>query len=80
MVAACDVASKAGLRDRALLVLALAGAFRRSELVALDVADVEQTPDGLLILLRRSETDQEARGKRKPLPYGSNPATCPVRT
>ncbi|MBJ7607140.1 MAG: tyrosine-type recombinase/integrase [Candidatus Dormibacteraeota bacterium] len=80
MVAACDPASKAGLRDRALLVLAFAGAFRRSELVSLDVADVEQVPDGLRILVRRSKTDQEAAGKRKPLPYGSNPATCPVRT
>jgi site-specific recombinase XerD len=70
----------AGRRDRALLVLAFAGAFRRSELVALDVADVEEVADGLRILVRRSKTDQEAAGKRKPLPYGSNPATCPVRT
>jgi integrase len=46
----------------------------------LDVADVEQVPDGLRILVRRSKTRQEAAGKRKPLPYGSNPATCPVRT
>jgi hypothetical protein len=30
-----------GLRDRALLLLGFAGAFRRSELVALDVADLE---------------------------------------
>jgi site-specific recombinase XerD len=80
MVASCDPETKAGLRDRALLVLAFAGAFRRSELVSLDVADVEQVPDGLRILVRRSKTDQEAAGKRKPLPYGSNPATCPVRT
>jgi len=30
-----------GLRDRALLLLGFAGAFRRSELVALDVSDIE---------------------------------------
>ena len=36
-----------GLRDRALLLLGFAGAFRRSELVALDVADLEETEDGL---------------------------------
>ena len=30
-----------GKRDRALLLLGFAGAFRRSELVALDVADLE---------------------------------------
>src|SRR6202049_3374207 len=32
-----------GLRDRALLLLGFAGAFRRSELVALDIADLEET-------------------------------------
>jgi site-specific recombinase XerD len=39
--------SMGGLRDRALLLLGFAGAFRRSELVALDVADLEETRDGL---------------------------------
>jgi integrase len=39
----------AGLRDRALLLLGFAGAFRRSELVALDVADLEETQTGLLV-------------------------------
>jgi hypothetical protein len=34
-----------GLRDRALLLLGFAGAFRRSELVALDVSDIEETPE-----------------------------------
>src|SRR4051812_37835424 len=36
----------AGLRDRALLLLGFAGAFRRSELVALDTTDVELTREG----------------------------------
>jgi site-specific recombinase XerD len=39
----------AGLRDRALLLLGFAGAFRRSELVALDVADIAETETGLLV-------------------------------
>ncbi len=34
--------SLAGLRDRALLLLGFAGAFRRSELVALNVADIAE--------------------------------------
>jgi site-specific recombinase XerD len=34
----------AGKRDRALLVLGFAGAFRRSELVALQVADLTESP------------------------------------
>jgi integrase len=80
MVATGDPETKAGRRDRALLVLAFAGASRRSELVSLDVADVDQVADGLRILVRRSKTDQEGAGRRKPLPYGSNPTTCPVRT
>jgi site-specific recombinase XerD len=36
-----------GLRDRALLLLGFAGAFRRSELVALDVADLAFCDGGL---------------------------------
>src|SRR5437016_412270 len=45
------------LRDRAVLLLGFAGAFRRSELVALDVADIEDVPEGLMISIRRSKTD-----------------------
>jgi site-specific recombinase XerD len=51
-----------GLRDRALLLLGFAGAFRRSELVALDVADLKETEDGFKIIIRRSKTDQEGHG------------------
>jgi hypothetical protein len=40
--------------DRALLCLGFAGAFRRSELCALEVADLTEVPDGLRILIRRS--------------------------
>jgi len=67
------------VRDRALVLLGFAGAFRRSELVALDRADVELTTDGLVVTVRRSKTDQEAAGTRKAIPYGANPSTCPVR-
>jgi integrase len=68
-----------GDRDRALLLLGFAGAFRRSELVGLDVADVAAMRDGLVVTLRRSKTDQEGAGRPVGIPYGSNPATCPVR-
>jgi site-specific recombinase XerD len=37
-----------GLRDRALLLLGFAGAFRRSELVALDIADLQFCDGGLI--------------------------------
>ena len=51
-----------GKRDRALLALGMAGAFRRSELVALQVADLERVPEGLRVTIRRSKTDQEGTG------------------
>lgn len=69
-----------GLRDRAILVFGFAGAFRRSELVALDIADLVLTDDGYRVTLRRSKTDQEGKGRTIGVPYGSDPLTCPVRT
>jgi integrase len=78
MVAATDE-GLIGLRDRALILLGFAGAFRRSELVALDVADLTFGRDGLTVNLRRSKTDQEGVGRKVGVPYGANPETCPVR-
>jgi site-specific recombinase XerD len=54
-----------GQRDRALLLLGFAGAFRRSELVALNTADIEETADGMKVTIRHSKTDQ-ARRLRSP--------------
>lgn len=68
-----------GARDRALVLLGFAGAFRRAELVALDVSDLDFSRDGLTVTLRRSKTDQEGQGRKVGIPYGSNPETCPVR-
>jgi integrase len=78
MVAVSD-SGPIGARDRALVLLGFAGAFRRSELVALDVVDCAFSKDGLTITLRRSKTDQDGAGRRIGIPYGSNPETCPVR-
>jgi len=70
-----------GRRDAALLLMGFTGAFRRSELTALTVADVALHPqDGLHVRMRRSKTDQEGRGAVKALPYGTNPDTCPPCT
>jgi integrase len=67
------------VRDRALVLLGFATACRRSELVGLDVGDVAETDDGLTVTIRRSKTDQEGQGAVVGVPYGSDPATCPVR-
>ena len=69
-----------GLRDRALLLLGFSGAFRRSELVALDVADLAFTDDGLEITIRRSKTDQEGAGRKIGIPLARREDACPVRS
>ena len=71
-------AGVAARRDVALLLMGFAGAHRRSELVALTLEDITlPSTDGLHVRLRRSKTDQEARGAVKALPYGRDPVTCP---
>jgi site-specific recombinase XerD len=59
-----------GLRDRALLLVGFAGALRRSELVALDVEDIEEGAEGIFLRIRRSKTDQEGRGDFVSIPNG----------
>ncbi len=68
-----------GIRDRAILLIGFAGAFRRSELAALCMEDLKFTREGIVITLRRSKTDQMGEGRDIGIPYGSNPLTCPVR-
>jgi integrase len=65
------------VRDRALLLLGFAGGFRRSELVGLDVADIEHIRQGLIITLRHSKTDQEGAGRKIGIPHGRT-RHCPV--
>ncbi len=67
-----------GLRDRALLLVGFAGAFRRSELISLDVADLTFGSNGVTVKLRRSKTDQEGHGETVGIPRGTNTDTCPV--
>ena len=66
-----------GIRDRALLLIGFAGAFRRSELVALTMADIEHAKQGLIVQLIRSKTDQEGRGRKVAIPFARG-AVCPV--
>lgn len=64
-------------RDRALLLVGIAAALRRSELVALDVADIAIQPEGLRIAIRRSKTDQGGEGAILPVGRTGTP-TCPA--
>lgn len=68
------------LRNRALLTLGWVGGMRRSEIVALQVSDVSEVPEGLTVTIRRSKTDQEGKGRTIAIPYGTWLQTCPVRS
>ena len=69
----------AGWRDRAILLVGFAGAFRRSELVALDMADVTMRKTHAVLRLRGSKTDRAAEGEHKVIHAEEDPALCPVR-
>ena len=58
------------VRDRALLAFGMAGAFRRSELVALRFTDLEWVEEGLRVSIRRSKTDQDGAGATVAIPEG----------
>lgn len=66
-----------GIRDRALLIIAFAAGLRRSEVVGLDIADIELVPKGMTITLRRSKTDRLREGRTIAIPFGRT-AVCPV--
>jgi len=68
-----------GLRDKALILVGFFGALRRSELVGLNIEDVEFTPEGAILTLRKSKTDQEGRGREVAIGYAKRPELCPVR-
>lgn len=68
----------AGQRDRALLAVGFAGSFRRSELVALDVADLSWESKGVVITVRRSKVDQQGAGRRLALPAQSATQAVPL--
>lgn len=68
-----------GARNRALLLLGFAGAFRRTELVSLNKGDLEFKRNGMVVTVRRAKNDQEAQSRRIGIPYGSTELTCPIR-
>lgn len=66
------------IRDRALLLVGFAGAFRRSELVAIRREHVEKVPEGLRIMIPRSKTNQEGKEEYKAIFRGDGDL-CPVK-
>ena len=77
-----DIVSRLGSaprdsRDRALLLVGFAGAFRRSELIAVECKWIERREQGFVVTLPRSKTDQEGRGRDVAIPRIGGPI-CPV--
>ena len=68
-----------GLRDKAMLLIGIAGAFRRSEIVGIQMRDIQIGDAGLIVTLRRSKTDQEGASFTKGIPVGTSEVTCPKR-
>lgn len=66
-----------GLRDKALLLVGFAGAFRRSELIAINCTDIEWVEQGMVVHIRRSKTDQTGGGRKVGIPYARG-RHCPV--
>ena len=74
-----DLDTAAGIRDRVLLLLGFAGAFRRSELVDLNLEQLEFTERALLVHLAKSKTNQYGAVEDKAIFYAPNADFCPVR-
>jgi len=79
MADSVDPEKAMGLRDRALLLFGFAGAFRRSELVALNTWNLEERDEGLKVTIDRSKTDQEAQGQVIAIIQQPDSPYCPVQ-
>ena len=66
------------LRNRALLLVGFCGAFRRSELVNIELDDLDFIKEGVKIFIKKSKTDQSGEGMVKALPFFVNSDLCPV--
>jgi hypothetical protein len=63
-----------------LLLIGFSGAFRRSELVAISVDDLDFVEEGVKIFVKKSKTDQSGEGMIKAIPYFDNSEFCPVKS
>jgi integrase len=67
------------VRDRAMLSLGFFGAFRRQEMVSLDMSDVRFAERGLIVTVRKGAGGVAARGRNVGIPPHSDPQICPIR-
>lgn len=80
MLREIDTECNSKLRDKALLLLGFTGAFRRSELVALNIEDLQFTEEGLIVSMKKSKTNQYGDYEEKAIFYSPEAILCPIRT
>ena len=78
MISYIDSAHLAGVRDKAILLLGFFGAFRRSEISNLNIEDLTRYPQGLVVTLTHSKTDQEKAGQQVGIPYIADKNMCAI--
>jgi integrase len=79
IVSSIEADTAIAIRDRAILLIGYASAMRPGEVSALNVEDMLRKPTGVLINIRRSKTDQDARGQLVGVARGENRLTDPIR-
>jgi site-specific recombinase XerD len=79
MLARIPTETHAGRRDRALLLIGVAGALRCSELVALDVEDIQFVPDGMLVTIRKPTPHQRGAHETLAIAHSDRAELCAVR-
>ena len=77
ILAAIGTTKPVDVRDRALIALWYSGGFRRSEPASLSLSDLTWHERGVIVVLRRSKTDQ--LGKGRPVPLASSAAETYLR-
>jgi len=66
-------------RNRSMILLGFAGAFRRSELISLDYSNIEFVSEGVQITLTKSKTNQSGQREVKAIPHAKRDMKyCPV--
>lgn len=79
LVDGLDLSTNAGMRDRAILLIGFAGAFRRSELASITRENLMFSSQGVSVLIPKSKTDQYGKGRVIDIPFVANEKYCPVR-
>lgn len=78
IVALLDPKKLIDLRDKAILLIGFMGAFRRSELASLQMNGIAHFPQGIIVTIFRSKTDQEGEGQKIGIPYIKDKNMCAV--